>query len=80
MIHAELSNSVVGAAMILLNTLKAGPDEKIDERALRIGPEERGHRVDVQREFPVFYRGREIGTLIPHLIIDGLVLVDTKVV
>jgi GxxExxY protein len=78
-IHAELSESIIGAAMVVLNTLKPGLDERIYERALKIELGKRGHRVEVQREFPVYYQGEKVGTLIPDLIIDGLVLVDTKV-
>ena len=34
MLHAELSHSIVGAAMKVLNTLKPGLDEKAYENAL----------------------------------------------
>ncbi|MHB1561602.1 MAG: GxxExxY protein [Isosphaeraceae bacterium] len=80
MIHGERSHSIVGAAMTVLNTLKPGLDEKIDERALKIELLKRGHRFESQRRFPVFYDGQDVGTLIPDLIVDGPVLVDTKVV
>jgi GxxExxY protein len=80
MLQQELSRSIIGAGMTVLNTLKPGRDEKLYERALKIELENRGHVVEVQREFPVYYDGQEIGTLIPDLIVDDLVLVDTKVV
>ena len=79
-IHKELSESIIGAAMTVLNTLKPGLIEKLYERALVIELEKRGHRVDQQKEFPVFYDGRLIGTLQPYLIVDGAVIVDPKVV
>jgi GxxExxY protein len=80
MIHAELSESIIGAAMRVLNTLKPGLDEKIYERALVIEVRKRGHAVQPQREFPVYYDGEHVGTLKPDLIVDDLVIVDTKVV
>ena len=80
MIHAELSESIIGAAMRVLNTLKPGLDEKIYERALEIELKKRGHAVQRQREFPVYYDGELVGTLKPDLIVDDLVVVDTKVV
>ncbi|MCX7389093.1 MAG: GxxExxY protein [Planctomycetales bacterium] len=40
----------------------------------------RGHRVQQQAQFPVHYDGQLIGTLIPDLIVDALVIVDPKVV
>ena len=66
--------------MHVLNELKPGLDEKHYERALVIELQERGHTVEQQREFPVYYRGHLIGRLVPDLIIDGKVIVDTKVV
>src|SRR5262245_5730294 len=80
LIHSDLSASIIGAAMTVLNGLKPGLDEKLYERALVIELRKRGHRVDQQREFPVFYDGQHIGTLIPDLIVDDLVIVDPKVV
>jgi GxxExxY protein len=38
-----------------------------------------GHEVDQQSRFPVVYRDNLIGTFIPDLIVDRLVIVDTKV-
>jgi GxxExxY protein len=40
----------------------------------------RGHRVEQQKVFPVFYRDALIGNLVPDLIVDGLVVADPKVV
>jgi GxxExxY protein len=40
----------------------------------------RGHTVEVQHSFPVFYHGELIGTLIPDLIVDNSIIVDAKVV
>jgi PD-(D/E)XK nuclease superfamily len=34
LIHAEISESIIGAAMTVLNTLRPGLDEKIYENAL----------------------------------------------
>ena len=78
-IHKELSESIIGAAMTVLNTLKPGLIEKLYERTLVIELENRGHRVDQQKEFPVFYGGQLIGTLQPDLIVDETVIVDPKV-
>ncbi len=80
LIHKELSGQIIGAAMTVLNELKPGLDEKLYERALVIELRQRGHSIEQQRQFPVFYHGQEIGTLIPDLIVDGLVVADPKVV
>ncbi len=80
LIHKELSEAIVGAAMKVLNTLKPGLDEKLYERALVIELRKRGHKADQQRQFPVYYEGENIGTLVPDLIVDDLVIADPKVV
>jgi len=80
LIHKELSGSIIGAAMAVLNSLKPGLDEKLYERALVIELGKRGHRTEAQRQFPVFYNDQHIGTLIPDLVVDVTVIVDTKVV
>ena len=78
--HEELTHEIIGAAMAVLNELKPGLDEKLYESALVIELQARGRRVEQQREYPVHYRGRLIGKLIPDLIVEGLVIVDPKVV
>src|SRR5262249_18410882 len=80
LVHEEPSRKIIGAAMTVLNTLKPGLDEKVYENALVIELEELGHHVDQQRQFPIHFKGRHVGTLIPDLIVDGLVIADPKVV
>ncbi|HTV63419.1 MAG TPA: GxxExxY protein [Verrucomicrobiae bacterium] len=78
--HRELSGDIIGAAMKVLNSLKPGLDEKIYENALVVELKRRGHRVEQQKHFCVFYEGHEVGELIPDLIVDEAVIVDPKVV
>ena len=78
--HAELTQDILGAAMAVLNALKPGLDEKLYENALVIELVERGHEGEQQREYPVRYKGRLVGKLVPDLIVDSKVIVDPKVV
>jgi GxxExxY protein len=80
LIHRELSEAIIGAAMMVLNTLRPGLDEKLYENALMIELKKQGFRVEQQRQFPVHYEGQLIGTLIPDLIVNDLVIADPKVV
>jgi GxxExxY protein len=80
LLHKEKSESIIGAAMTVLNVLRPGLDEKLYENALVIELTKRGHFVEQQVQFPVHYDGKLIGTLIPDLIVDQLVIVDPKVV
>jgi GxxExxY protein len=80
LVHEELSGKIIGVAMDVLNELKPGLDEKLYERAMVIELRKRGHTVEAQRSFPVFYQEELIGDLTPDLIVDGQVVVDPKVV
>jgi GxxExxY protein len=80
LIHRELSERIIGAAMKVLNTLGPGMSEKIYENALVIELTNIGLAVDQQVEFVVKYSGNEVGSLKPDLIVEKKVIVDTKVV
>jgi GxxExxY protein len=80
LLHEELSHSIIGAAMAVVNELKPGLDEKLYERALVLELLARGHRITQQKEFDVYFRETKIGALVPDLIVDDLVIADTKVV
>jgi len=80
LIHEDLTEEIIGAAMEVLNELKPGLDEKLYENALIIELRSRGHSVNQQKRFPVHYKGQKIGSLIPDLLVDGAVVVDPKVV
>src|SRR2546426_9418134 len=77
--HEQITKDIIGAAMAVLNGLKPGLDEKLYENALVIELVARGHTVEQQREYPVYYRGHFIGKLVPDLIVDGKVIADPKV-
>jgi GxxExxY protein len=78
--HEELTGQIIGAAMAVLNELKPGLDEKLNENALVIELVDRGHTVEQQRDYPVHYRTHFIGKLVPDIIVDGKVIADPKVV
>ena len=80
MLHEKITKDVIGSAMMVLNDLRPGLDEKIYENALVLELVARGHTVEQQRAFPVRYRGHLVGKLIPDLIIDNKILADPKVV
>ncbi|MFN0126254.1 MAG: GxxExxY protein [Verrucomicrobiales bacterium] len=80
MLYPRLSYSVVGAAMKVPNVLRPDLGEKAYENALAIELSRRGHSVEQQRCFEVYYEGVQVDTLVPDLLVDGLVVVDPKVV
>ena len=80
LIYEEISSNIIAAAMHVLNEMKLGLDEKLYERAMVIELRRRGHAVESQKKFPVFYQNELIGNLTQDLIVDDKVIVDPKVV
>ena len=78
--NTDLTQTVIGAAMKVLNTLRPGLDEKLYERALVIELRKQGVHCEQQKAHDVRYEGELIGTLIPDLIIEDRLIVDPKVV
>jgi GxxExxY protein len=78
--NVDLTEKIIGAAYTVLHALKPGLDEKLYERALVIELAKQGLRADAQKPFPVYYDGQLLGTLIPNLIVEDLVIVEAKVV
>lgn len=79
LIHAELSEAIIGSAMKVMSTLKPGLHEKAYENALVIELRKRGHHVAQQKRFDVLHEGQIVDTLVPDLIVDDTVIADPKV-
>jgi GxxExxY protein len=80
LLHRELSEDIIGAAIKVLNTLRPGLDEKFYENALVVELTRRRHMLEQQKSFSVFYEGIFVGKAVPDLIVDSAVIVDPKVV
>ncbi|MGQ0636764.1 MAG: GxxExxY protein [Planctomycetaceae bacterium] len=80
LVHAELTDLIIGAAMTVSNELLPGLNENLYENALNLELQDREIHVETQQQFTVKYKGPIIGRMIPDLIVGQKVLVDTKVV
>ncbi len=80
LVHGDLTEKIIGAAMTVHNTLKPGLDEKLYENALCIELVEQAVGFDQQRNYPVYYKSDFIGRLVPDLVVAETVIVDAKVV
>jgi len=76
----QVVRMIIGAAYTVSNTLGCGFLEKIYERAIIIELGELGLRVEPQPKYPVFYKGRNIGTYAADMVVDGSILVELKCV
>lgn len=78
--HSEVSGRIIAVAKVVHDHFRPGLDEKLYERAMCIEFADRGIHFEVQKTYPVQYKGKFIGNLIPDLIIEDSVIVDLKVV
>jgi GxxExxY protein len=78
--HSDLTSGIIASAQAVHESLRPGLDEVLYERALCIELAERSIHFAQQVVYPVKYKSRYIGDLIPDLIIDERVILDLKVV
>lgn len=76
----EVSRAVIGAAYEVNNTLGAGFLEKVYENALAYEVRKNGFEVQQQSPICVRYDGIVVGEYLTDLLVDGLVIVELKVV
>lgn len=78
--YKELTKEVIAAAIAVHQELRPGLDEKLYELALCIELAERGIHFEQQPRYEAFYKKHFIGHLVPDLVIDNKLIVDTKCV
>jgi len=76
----SITETVIGCAMEVLNTLGHGLLERPYENALVVELQYRNTPCLQQPRFNVTYKGVTVGEYVPDLIVKGEVLVDTKVI
>ena len=77
--ETALTESIIGAAFEVSNTLGCGYLERVYENALALELRYRGHRVEQQRETPVYYRNELVGMYQAGLWVDDEIIVELKV-
>ena len=75
-----MTETIIGSAYEVSNTLGAGFLEKIYERALVNELSLRGIAVDTQVTYPVRYKGKLVGEYVPDLVVESQVIVELKCV
>ena len=78
--HQDLTRRIIAAAITVHQELRPGLDEKFYERALCIELAEMNIHFDQQTQYPVEYKNRFLGNLIPDLVVENSVIVDAKYV
>jgi GxxExxY protein len=79
-LHGDLVFAIMNSAFEVANTIGHGLHEKPYENALVVELGLRGIAVDQQRNFPIRYKGLQVGLFVPDVIVDGKVIVDAKTI
>jgi GxxExxY protein len=77
--HADLTDLIIGAGFEVHNVMGGGFLEAVYVNALTVELRRRGVRVDRNVAFEVVYRGVSVGRYVADLVVDGKVIVETKV-
>ncbi len=80
LMHGDLVFAIVNAAFEVVNTMGHGLHEKPYENALVVEVGLRRILVDQQMNFPINYKGVQVGLFVPDVIVDRKVIVDTKTI
>lgn len=78
MLHEELAEKIIQAFYKVNNTLGHGFIEKVYENAMAIELRKMGFNMSQQKKVKVFYEGEEVGDYEVDLIVNALVIVETK--
>ena len=79
-LHGDLVFAIMNSAFEVANTIGHGLHEKPYENALVVELGLRGIAVDQHRNFPIRYKGLQVGLFVPDVIVDGKVIVDAKTI
>lgn len=74
----EITGKIIGCAMQVHNTLGNGFQEVIYQRALAIEMSFQGLSFEREKEMPIYYREREIGTRRVDFFVEECVMVELK--
>ena len=78
--HSELTGRVIGCAMTVHSALGNGFQEVIYQRALEIELMDRGLPFSREREMPIYYKKRQIGSRRVDFLVDNAVSVELKAI
>ena len=80
LVHGDLTRRIIGCAMRVHSTLGNGFQEVIYQRALAVEMEIEGLSFEREKELPIFYREKHIGTRRVDFFVENLIMVELKAV
>jgi GxxExxY protein len=74
----KLTETIIGCAFTVSNSLGCGFLEKVYENALTIELKAAGLRCEQQKPIPVTYRGDSVGDYFADILVEGQVILEIK--
>jgi GxxExxY protein len=74
----KLTETIIGCAFTVSNTLGCGFLEKVYENALAIELKAAGLQCEEQKSIPVTYRGVSVGDYFADILVEGQVILEIK--
>ncbi len=76
----EITFSVNGCAMDVINQVGHGFHEKIYENALALALKKRGLNFSQQKHFDVYFDTEKVGSFVPDFVVENNVIVELKTI
>ena len=77
-LYEKESYAIRGALFAVWKVFRGVFKESVIERALIQELIDRGLKVDRQKRIPIFYKGKKVGTYVPDLVVNGVILIELK--
>ena len=74
----SITEKIIGCAYEVGNILGHGFLEKVYENALIVELKNSGLQVESQKELKIAYKGEDVGTYYPDILVDSRVIVELK--
>lgn len=79
MLHADLTQEIIGAAFEVHNILGYGFLERVYHKALQSELVARGIKVEVEHPIKVSYKGTVVGEYFADLLVENTIVVELKI-
>jgi GxxExxY protein len=74
-LHADITKIILQGFYTICNDLPFGLDISVYRNALEIELESLGLKVETEKQFPILYKGKEVGKLVTDLVVNNLVII-----
>jgi GxxExxY protein len=79
LMHAEVTEQIIGAAFEVHRVLGYGFLEKVYQRALQVELQIRGMKAEIEQKIKVYYKDQIVGDYAADVTVNDVVLVELKV-